>query len=110
MKVQVFSHAVIPPMSEDTLKVRTSSFRLLTITQHEGGARKQSVLSTNRLVEVISDQPFTILVSNFTDAPCRLAKHMIVARAEPLPNHYTLLLETVCTKARNDAVVLVQLD
>ena len=110
MKVQVCSHTVIPPMFGGTVKVHTSASRPRLIPQHEGAARKQSVLSANGLMEVIQNRPFTILVSYFTDTPRRLHKHIIVALAKSPPDHYVLLPETVCTKAPVDAVAIVQRD
>ena len=63
-------------MSEEPVKVRTSASRLSLITQHEGATRKQSMLCTNRLTEVILVQPFTLLVRNFTNSLSRIGKHV----------------------------------
>ena len=110
MKVLVCSHTAILSISEGTVKVRTSESGLRLITNHEDTTRKQSILSANGLMEVIPDRPFTIQVSNFTDAPRELSKHMTVACAESPPGHYLTLSEVVCTKAPDDAVSIVQRD
>ena len=88
--------------------ISTSGLRL--ISQHEGVARKQSVLCANGLMEVVPDLPFTMMMRNFTNAPHRLPKHMKIAWAEPPPDYYVPLLETVRTEATIDAVTTVQSD
>ena len=57
-------------------------------------------------MEVIPEQPFTILVRSFTDAPHRLPKHMTIAWAESSPDHYLPLLEAVCTKVPGNATIV----
>ena len=61
-------------------------------------------------MEVIPDQPFTILVSNFTNSSRRLPKHMKIAWAEHSLHYYVLLAETVLTEAYADTVSTVQRD
>ena len=72
-------HTVNLAMSEVPVRVKTSASGLRLITQHEGAARNQSVLCANGLMELIQDQPFTVLVSNFTNALRKLPKHMTIA-------------------------------
>ena len=108
-KVQVCRRIVIPPMSEVPVRVRTFASSLRLISQHKGAARKQSVLCANGVMEVIPDQPFTILVINSTNVPRRLPKHMTIAWVEPPQGYYAPLVETVRTEAPVDIVAAVQL-
>ena len=108
--VRVCKRTVIPPMSEVPVRVRTSASGLRLISQHERAAQKQSVLCANGLMEVIPNQPFTILVSNFTNAPRKLPKHMTIAWAEPPPDYYVPLADTACTEAPVETVAAVQRD
>ena len=59
-------------------------------------------------MEVVPDQSLTKLVSNFMKMSRRLPKHVKIARAEPQPENYVLLAETVRTEAPVDTVVAVQ--
>ena len=61
----IFPHTVISSMLKVHVKERTSASGLFNISQHEGAERKQSVLCANGLIEVVSDKPFKMLVSNF---------------------------------------------
>ena len=101
---------VILPMSEVSVRVRTYASGLRLISRHEGAARKQHVLYTNGRMEVIPDQSFTILVRNFTNAQCRLPKHMEMAWAEPPPDNYIPLVDAISIEAQVDTVATVKRD
>ena len=91
---------------------KSAHLRIRTVThsQHEGTECKQSVLCANGLMEVFLDQPFKIVVSSFTNAPRRLHKHMKFARAEPPPDYYVPLVETVRIELPVDTEAAVQRD
>ena len=97
-------------MSEVLVRVRTLASVLRLISQHEGAARKQSVLCANRFMEEIPDKPLTILVRNFTNATRRLPKHMTVAWTEPLPDNYVPIVDTVRTEEHTETLDAIQWD
>ena len=61
-------------------------------------------------MEVIPDQPLTILLRNFTNAPRTLPKHMTIVWAEHPLDYYVPLVDTVHTEAPIETEAPVQRD
>ena len=78
-KVHVCRRTVIAPMSEAPVLVRSEAAGIRLIRQHTNASRERTSLCANGLMDVVPGQPFTILVSNFTNAPQQLPKHAVVA-------------------------------
>ena len=98
-KVQVRIRTVIPSISKATMKIRTSASGLRLIKQHGGSKLKQFISWADGLMEVIPDEPFTILVSTLIDPERRFPNLVTISRVEPPPNYYILILEIICAKA-----------
>ena len=91
-------------------QIRLAQHELRLIMLCEGTACKQSVLCANELMEVILDQPFTILVTNFTNAPRRLSKYMKISWARPSLDNYVPLPKTIYTDALVNTIATVERD
>lgn len=76
---------MLQPKTQHRIHVTVKSHGLLTIELREMPISRHHTLAARGIMYIAPEQPYYILVSNFSDRQVRLPKRMIIARCRPFP-------------------------
>lgn len=94
--VQIAGQIVLELFSQHPVLVTTTSNSLLLIEPKQVFALHRLIASTNGVMDVLPQRPFSIYVSNLSRRAVRLPKHMLIAQTTEIPR----VIHAICSKPR----------
>ena len=90
-KIRLVKGVTIPPMTQAVVEVATPVGGLCFLQNSPKTAHKNLTLLAQGVMDVIPEEPFSAMLSNFGHRPIHIPKHTVVGLALPSPTHILTL-------------------
>ena len=105
--IRVAKQTTLPPMSETIVTVTTKGAGLMLLSSHPNLLKTRTAVLAQGVMDILPDIPFKILLSNWSNKPTRVPKHMIVAMGTEVPSEIVEIPQNALrqnTKGLNETI------